>query len=547
MHARSAATILGLALSVWSLALAAQQPTTPGGVGDTLKKPPILKPITPPPAVEAAPKPSTAPSGGGKAIAVNRFDFTGNFLFKTEDLRALVASYLGRPVTLFDIYEAADQVTSFYVSRGYTLASVNVPAQKIDGGVVRLEVIEGRIGEIQVEGNRRYRTDSVIAYLEGVKPGGVYRGSSLAEGLSNLNELPGLSTRAVLRPGTEFGTSDVVVQATEKAFEGRATVDNYGREDVGEFRFTASGTFNNPLRAEDQLEVLGLITEDHLLKYGYLGYSIPLDVHGTRLSVSYGEAEFEVDGVRGLDGENKSGRIELSRSLIRTRTDRLSLSLGVSSTSADTDLAGVPLSQDTDLTLLEFGGSYLHAWANRAASQLGFGMSSNFDRASNLELNNQENLREDQRFRAQLDVLHLHPLPKQMEALIGLSGAWSPDPLADTQKFSLGGPGSVRGYPASEVRGDYGFLSSLTVRRPFALGPVSMFGSVFVDSGKVASHDTPEPGHLSQTLSSVGLGVEGRYKQFHGKLDWAFPREDSHEVSDSRDDSRVFGAVSVSF
>lgn len=552
MRVKQAGIFLGLGLSAWAGALTAQ---TPGQVGDTLKPPPALKPLPPPAQVQGPRKPAFAPAQGGQAIPVRKFEFYGNTLIDPAELQAQVANFIGKNLTLFQIYEIADRLTSLYVARGYTLATVNVPAQRIDQGIVRLEVIEGRVGEIVFDGARGFDPRSIENYLPDVVPGYPYRGAALAEGLARLNELPGLTTRAVLRPGEVYGTSDVVIRTEEDRFVGATGVDNYGREDLGEFRFSANGSFNSPLGHEDQLQVLGLVSEDALLKYGFIAYSVPASYRGTRITLSYGEAQFEVDSRTDSDveGENKSGRIKVSHPFLRTGTDRLTLGLGLSQTSGDSDQNGIPISGGTDLTLVEFDTEYQHAWSTGAASQATLGLSSNFDQADFRELHPEfffggdpsQKPRDDQRFRAELDLLHLQPLPKRLEALIRLAGAWSPDPLPDTQKFSLGGPGSVRGYPASEVRGDRGTLASLTVRRPFMLGPVSMYGSAFADSGQVSTDD-PFPGEAAQSLSSVGLGLEARYKGWLAKLDWAFPR-DNHEASDGRDDSRLFGTLSVAF
>ena len=545
MQVKQAGVWLGMTLFTLSGASVAQ---TPGQVGDTLRKPPQLRPAPAPQEVRRTVPAPAAPPAGGTRFPVTRFEFYGNTLLDPAELDAQVAGALGRSLSLFEIYEIADRLTKVYVSRGYTLATVNVPAQRIENGVVRLEVIEGRVGRIVFEGLERTRASSLSNYLSGTDPGYVYRGPELAAGLSRLNEVPGLQTRAVLRPGEAYGTSDVLIQAQETPYAVTASVDNHGRKDVGEMRFTASGTLNGPLRNEDQLQVLGLVSEDALLTYGYIAYSIAANYHGTRITLSYGEAQFEVDSVAGLEGENQSGRFKITHPALRGRNDRLNLGLGLSHTSGDADLNGIAISGGTDLTLVEFDAEYLRGWSGGGASQAVLGVSSNFDQADFAELaaTGPAKGRDDQRLRLELDVLHAQPLPKRIEALLRVAGAWSPDPLPDTQKFSLGGPGSVRGYPASEVRGDRGTLASLTLRRPFALGPVAMHGSVFADTGQVHL-DLPQPtADNRQSLSSVGLGLEGRYRKFTGKLDWAFPR-DNHEASDGRDDSRLFGSLTVSF
>lgn len=548
MRCRGVGLLRAMSLAAWTAGLSAQSSVpTPGTVGDTLEPLPQLQPPPEPAPIQQPPRPPQTPPQGGTAVPVQSFSFSGNTVIPTAELQAAVQSYVGRSLTLLEIYDAAEKITETYVRRGYTLASVNVPAQKVDRGTVLLEVIEGRVASVRVEGNKRYRPGTMMDYLTGVRPPEVYRGTDLEASLNQLNELPGLSTRAILRPGGQFGTSDVIIEAREDSFEGLVSTDNYGRESTGEFRFTASGTVNNPLTLADKLQFLGLVSEDALLKYGFLDYSFPLGSRGPRLSLSYGYADFEVDDkvFDGIDGSNQTGRAALSLPLLRDRSTRLLLSVGVSNTQADSDLDGVPLPRETDITLFELGTTLLHTWPSLAYTQLKLDMSSNFATATIEELN-ADGGSDDQAFRAHLGMLHLEPLPWKFQALLSLAGAWTPDPLVDTEQFSVGGPGTVRGYPASDIRGDRGYFGSLTLRRPFIVGPLTVYGSIFADSGKVFVLDAAPGVSEEESLSSVGTGFEIRYRQWSAKLDASFPT-DNHLASDGRDDYRLFGALSVSY
>lgn len=550
MRFQRSSIVFSLILAGFAATVAAQNVTTPGQVGDTLKPPPKLEAPRKAPKVDRVEKPAPAqpaPQAGDASVVVKSFEFSGNTLLTPAELEAAVKDYVGRPLSLYDIYEAADKVAAIYIERGYTLATVNVPAQKVDNGVVKLEVIEGRVSAIKVQGNKRYREGSIIDFLTGITPAEVYRGTDLEESLARLNELPGLSTRAILRPGSEFGTSDVVIEATEDPFQGLLILDNYGRESTGEFRATLSGTFNNPFKFADQLQFLGLVSKDGLLKYGYVDYNAPIGSGGNRVSISYGYADFEVDEdvFDGIDGKNKTARIAFTTPLIRERSVRMGLTIGVSNTQADSDLLGVPLPRDTDLTLLELGGTWLRAWNNLSTSQVKLDLSSNFGTATTEKLNEPDK-KDDQALKAELNLLHLQALPQKFQLLIGASAQWTPDPLADTEQFSLGGPGNVRGYPPSDVRGDRGVFGSLTLRRPFIIGPATIYAGIFADSGRVYRVDVASDTSKQDGLSSVGTGGEIRYRQFSFKLDLSFPT-DNHPPSDGQEDYRFFGALSADF
>jgi hemolysin activation/secretion protein len=273
---------------------------------------------------------------------------------------------------------------------------------------------------------------------------------------------------------------------------------------------------------------------------------VPADFMGGRLELSYGEAQFEVDGAafEGIEGENKSGRIGLSRPFLRTRSDRLLASAGISSTESNADLFGNTFS-DTQITLLELAATYAHTYTNLAVTQLSAAIATNFEEATLAELF-EPGVQDDQRLRLEIDAQHLQPIPgKTLQLLLRANGVYSPDPLADTQQFSIGGPSSVRGYAASEARGDRGYFGSITLRQPFAWGPANFAGRVFADAGKVFLADRDPGADDQSTLSSVGVGVDASYARLSAKLDWSFAR-DQQVVEDAEDD-RLFGTVSVTF
>src|ERR1700744_5199768 len=86
---------------------------TPGAVGDSLKTPPRLQAPAPLPSIQAAP-PAAPAKGSGATLTVSQFVFSGNTVFRQEELAPLLADYLNHPITLAELYEAADKVADFY-------------------------------------------------------------------------------------------------------------------------------------------------------------------------------------------------------------------------------------------------------------------------------------------------------------------------------------------------------------------------------------------------------------------------------------------------
>lgn len=545
-----------ICLTAALLASPAFAQTTPGSVTDTLKPPPKLESAPAPAPVQAEkPKQAPAPAGArGKTVNVTGFVFSGVTQFTQGELASRLQGYMNRPVTLVDIYTAADEIAEFYSSQGYTLASVNVPPQKISGGVVLLEVTEGQVARVSVENNSSHKNWVVQRFL-GVRDGDIYKGEQIERGMQRLNELPGLSARAVIKPGEQYGSSELVVRATETPVSGALFIDNYGTEAVGRARFAATVNINNPSGMEDQVQLLALTSEESLLKYYYGAYSLPLNFMGSRLAFSYGHADFEVNNpaLPGVSGKSRNGKIELQHPVLRSRTDRLSLSAGLSRTLSNADLSGTTFN-GTSITLFEVGASYNHTYSNLAVTQVNTSLASNFDKqgfADTLPPPPPASpiIKADQRIRAEVDVIHHHPLVRKLSALVRLNTVWSPDPLPDVTKFSIGGPQSVRGFAPSELRGDRGFFTQIAVQQRYELGPARITGRVFADSGKVFCADgvscTPS-GTREDSLSSIGIGADAEFGRMHLKLDLAFPR-DNHPASDGEDDGRLYGALFVNF
>lgn len=528
---------VALVFSVSALAQVANP--TAGQVQDTLRKAPELRTPTTP-TVEQTRKSRPTEQTEGKKITIGQFAFAGNSLFSTETLQELVKPYLNRPVSLSEIYDAADVVTDYYVNHGYGLASVNVPAQKVSSGTVKLEVIEGRLSRISVEGNERHRTSRIMGFLGDVKPGDVYRGHELQSGMRLINELPGLKAKAVVSPGDQYGTSDIVIKTHEQLINGSATLDNYGREQIDEYRLTGQVVINNPLTIEDQLTLLALHSDSSHLKYYYGAYGVALNNSGTRLTGSYGRADFVVKNTP-VQGYSNNSKLTLLQALLRDFSNTLDISAGVVRNTSKTTFAGTQIGGNS-ITLFEVGGSYNHVYESQAITQVSSTVSTTFQQRDTPPIGAIAT-QDDQALRWEVDALHMQPLFERFSLLSRVNGVYSPDALADSQKFNIGGPQNVRGYPASEVRGDRGYFGSLTLTRPLFAGPVVFSPRVFVDSGRIYSIGVTDP---YDSLSSVGAGTDISYAGANFKLDYARPIG-NHSTSDGRDTGRLFGALSYAF
>ena len=107
-------------------------------------------PPRPPPAATNLPNAPLFVLKGVKVI--------GNTVLDQSAIDAIVDPFRDHPVGLRDLEEIRRQVTLLYVDRGYINSGAILPDQNVTDGVVTLRAVEGRLTDIELNGNRYYRT-----------------------------------------------------------------------------------------------------------------------------------------------------------------------------------------------------------------------------------------------------------------------------------------------------------------------------------------------------------------------------------------------------
>lgn len=487
-------------LQAW--ASAAEAPVTPGSVQDTLGGEKMRPPVTPPQVVlPVQPSPSQH-DPRARRFRVNAFAMSGNTVYRTRLLKTLLERFVDLELNLYDLNKAADTITTFYHDHGYTLARAVIPAQKVENGVVAIRIIEGRFGRVRFSGNKRYSSDFLAARTGLLTPGALVTSDRLENNLLLLNDLPGLRAKVVLEPGTEFGATDAEVQVKEKLVDAILGLNNYGRSETGQNRVEATLNINAPLGLGDQLAISGSSTQHKLVRYWKFGYSMPLNTIGTRLAVGSSKAAYEVGGAfvnAGLSGEVRTDDIVLSHPFVRSREENQSVSVGVKHNHLTQNVLGTQAS-DQQLSVLTATYQINRIHADSSVTNASFGLDTNFKRDRGADS-------QDAVFaRMELDVNHTAPFYQRWDLYLRGDLVRSRDQLPDTEKFSLGGPGSVRAYRPSEVRGDSGYLVTAELRRPFSVaGRIGVF-RVTADAGEVIYKQLMRQDRHDR-LRGIGLGA----------------------------------------
>ncbi|HUO45179.1 MAG TPA: ShlB/FhaC/HecB family hemolysin secretion/activation protein [Burkholderiales bacterium] len=499
------------------------------------------KPTVPPTPAELVfpAEPRIMHDPNARRFTVNRFKLVGNTVFSDLVLQRLLEGYLDLQLNLYDLTKAADRITRFYRDHGYAVARAVIPAQKVENGTVRIEVIEGRIDKIMVAGNKRFPKSLVLSRTKDLADGSIVEMDRLERDLLLLNDIPGLTARAVLQPGEKFGTTDAVLNVREQPLQGDVTVDNYGRQEIGQTRVDATLSLNDPLGIGDQFGLEGLVSDSKLLRYQHFNYNLPVGSRGTRLGYDYSSVHYEVAGdfaALGVEGDIHTRELTLTHPIVRTRAENVIFSIGGRSSTLAQQALATPIS-DSRVNLMNLSLLYNRIHDDASITNAVLQFSSNFKDDDNGTRQNTE------KGKLELDVNHLQPIGRDWDLYLRGDFVKSIQTLPDSEKFNLGGPDSVRGFRPAELRGDNGYLAQLELRRNFATGSVPGVVRLYGDAGQVENNAFPG----SDELRSLGAGLSLFFKRhLTAKLDYAVPINNS-AATDARNHGRLWASLGASF
>lgn len=505
----------------------AQVPLPPAGDSGVIQKslekaqPERVRPPAVLPQIEIQDSRTLTDPGAGPSFFVKSILVQGNTLVKYEELADIVALGGGEELTLGLLDLMAQEITALYFRKGYILARTLVPAQTIRDGVVLFQVVEGRLGGVQVTGNLpEEHADKIkrrFAPLLG-RPNLMER--DLEGPILELNDLVGYKISSVLRPGKKDGTSDLVLEVKKtRPWEFSIDADNFGSEFTGRNRVGVTGMTGNLLRFGDTFRLRALRSG---LGQNFVNpnYTVPLNESGTTLGLSYIYSDHQLGGALtalNAGGNSHMATADVLHTLFRSRMAHFYAGAGLdfrffknflqNQTSTDDVLFNAHLFAGGNIRDPLMGQTFLQG-------RLQFGYTET-DRGDPL----------NSRLQGQGDaVVATFSLTRYQSAYFGgsyfimkFNGQVTDKRVLSPDQFVLGGIGTVRGYPLADASGDHGYQTTLEYVLPLPIDfPVttnprytfpdlfSLFG--FIDHGRIFIEE-PQPAERNVSLTSVGGGV----------------------------------------
>lgn len=260
----------------------------------------------------------------GKKILVHQIEIKGNESISSREICGWIKDYLHRDLSLREIYEVCHIIDLHYAEKGYFLARAYPPPQEItsDGSLV-IEVIEGRLGNVRVEGNEVYSESFILSYFSALqdKP---LQYDKFIRALLLLNDNSDLLAGAVFEKGKEFGCADVILRVRDaRPTHLYLNGNNYGRNLTTNVRAGGRLDWGNVFTQGDQFSLAPVVGFPiNALYFADAHYRVPVNRNGTSLEGAYLYSKFNIEELTCLDlkGRSNIATLKVNQAMIRNRS-----------------------------------------------------------------------------------------------------------------------------------------------------------------------------------------------------------------------------------
>lgn len=224
-------------------------------------------------------------------IHVRKIQIEGANAENEAQLHTVIDSMASGLTTLSAVDALAAKITKFYQDKGELLTLAYVPKQYFKDGVVRINVLEGAIRDVVVEGD--VQSPVLKAYIDKILELEPLTKDKLVRYLHLMNKIPGYEVEYAFEPipmdsiNTKEGKiADLILVVTRTHGKVMANIDNYGTKDLGRNQGSIGGQLMSPFKHDESLVgFVGTSNKPNKLKIATVGYKKILNSEGTSLQV----------------------------------------------------------------------------------------------------------------------------------------------------------------------------------------------------------------------------------------------------------------------
>lgn len=461
---------------------------------------------------------ATPTTSEGPCFPVQNVAFSGAEHLSVKDRNAIQQRYQNRCLNLNAISNAVRETTNRYLTHGYITSQAYLQEQDLSSGTLTISVREGTLAAIQLDGETSLAVKMAFPGLIGR----ILNLRDLEQGMEQLNRLLSQQITIDIQPGKQAGSSIAVLKRSSRIlpFELSVGADNSGQQSTGREQLSASLALDNPLRLADRWWLTA--SRDSAFHHGYGsralsgGASIPYGYW--TFSYQYAWNKFFQPTPIGDEqyryaGQSNTHRLNVSRTLYRDGKQKLALDAALNRRRTENRVAGQRLGINSPTLSGASVGFNYSATLSGGYVTLNPTLSHGLRAWGSTEETKEANGLPRSEFRKfGLTSSYFYPLTPSLYFLTSAYGQTTPDNLYPSERISLGGEYSVRGFKEQTLTGNRGFywrneLNWQVVTLPL-LGNLSLTAAL--DSGWIAGKTGKVDGG-NMTGAALGLSAASNW------------------------------------
>ncbi|NVZ99042.1 ShlB/FhaC/HecB family hemolysin secretion/activation protein [Pseudomonas gingeri] len=506
-------------------------------------------------------RPVLAEEATARLLDVNEYVVRGNTVLDARDIEEAVYPFLGPHKALTDIEGARDALQKIYQAKGYQSVFVELPEQKVEEGIVYLQVSETKVGRVRVVGAKHYSPVEIRDDVPALKEGEVPNFANVQGELAALNKTAGRQVMPLVREGQRPGTMDVDLQVEDKnPWHASLGLNNDYSADTQELRAVTSLGYDNLWQRGHSVSLTYFTApqEQDNAKVWSGSYTAPItDRWSVQLSGYKSDSNVATIGGSNVLGKGHSYGISGIYSLPASDAWANSFSLGVDFKDFEEQLKFGGSSDTVPLKYAPITLGY-NGYRYTESSQLGLGLSlvagtrAFFGYGSDGQEFGRKRYKASPSFTVlKGDLNYTWSFLGDWQSASKASFQLTSSPLVSNEQMSAGGATSVRGYLAAERTGDEGYLLSQELRTPSLAKFLGSYVQewrfyVFAEGAQLYLREPLIEQQSDYSLASVGLGTRASLVDWlSGSLDWGYPLLDGPNTK--KQDPRLHFSLQATF
>lgn len=461
--------------------------------------------------------PST-PASSGSCVRINEINISGADQLPVDLKQKISADWQHRCLSLHELFQIRDQISTWYLNTGFITSRAFILPQRLADGRLNITVVEGKLQNITLN----QQQSRVMEWVFPHNADGLLNLWDIEQGLEQVNRVRRQTATIDILAGTVEESSVVnLTMPPEFPLVLSVSADNNGQKSTCEDRLNGSLQANNLLGIAEQWYLAGGRCSRYSSSVGNsrsFQSGVNLAYGYWSGEYSYGWSDYHTPFQQQsfnwrYHGSSEQHQVRLSRILQRDGESKSGLSLAMSLQKNSNYLNDIRL-KSSSYTLSSFSTRLSHSrkWLGgygtlNAGWQRGLPFSDAAPGSPSTHFN-----------KLIFSASYYRPLSASWYWLSSLNGQWGDRELFGSERLTLGGENSVRGFKDQYISGDRGGYWRNEVGHALAVLPLAgdLNFHLAVDAGRLfpGRRDSFSDG----TAAGASLGIESRNQAFFSEL-----------------------------